>query len=85
MSDTRSPIPDADQPVVYQIRLKGHLSSQWLDWFDGLTITPQEDGTLVNAPGFTAPVLLQDLVEIQGPRRFVVRGRNSDMDDDIPF
>ena len=47
--------------------------------YPGVELTPQEDGTLVNAPGFTAPVLLQDLVEIQGPRRFVVRGRNSDM------
>jgi hypothetical protein len=51
MSDTRSPIPDADQPVVYQIRLKGHLSSQWLGWFDGLTITAEEDGsTLLAGP-----------------------------------
>ena len=30
--------------MVYQIRIKGHLSSQWVDWFDGLTITLEEDG-----------------------------------------
>ena len=34
----------ADHPTVYQIKLKGHLSSQWADWFDGLTITLEEDG-----------------------------------------
>ena len=35
---------DTDQPMVYQIRLKGHLVSQWTDWFEGLTITREADG-----------------------------------------
>jgi hypothetical protein len=35
---------DADRAVVYQIRIKGHLRGQWTDWFDGLTITLEEDG-----------------------------------------
>ncbi len=30
--------------MVYQIRVNGHLSSQWQDWFEGLTITLEEDG-----------------------------------------
>ena len=30
--------------MVYQIRIKGHLRPQWADWFDGLTITLEEDG-----------------------------------------
>jgi hypothetical protein len=35
----------------YQIRLKGHLDSQWTDWFDGLSITLEEDGdTLLTGP-----------------------------------
>jgi hypothetical protein len=39
------------QPVIYQIRLKGHLGSQWTDWFEGLTITLEEDGdTLLTGP-----------------------------------
>ncbi len=39
------------QPVVYQIRLRGHLSAQWTDWFEGLTITLEEDGdTLLTGP-----------------------------------
>ena len=39
------------QPVVYQIRLKGHLGSQWTDWFDGLTITLEDNGdTLLTGP-----------------------------------
>jgi hypothetical protein len=37
--------------VVYQIRLKGHLGSQWTDWFGGLTVTLAEDGdTLLTGP-----------------------------------
>jgi hypothetical protein len=38
---------DADRPVVYQIRVKGHLDSQWADWFGGLAITLEEDGNTV--------------------------------------
>lgn len=30
--------------MIYQIRIKGHLGSQWSEWFDGLTITLEEDG-----------------------------------------
>ena len=39
------------QPIVYEIRIKGYLDSQWQDWFGGLTITPQEYGdTLLTGP-----------------------------------
>ena len=38
-------------PLVYQIRLKGHLSRHWADWFDGLTITLEDGGeTLLTGP-----------------------------------
>jgi hypothetical protein len=35
---------DPSQPMVYQIRLKGHLGSEWTDCFGGLTITLEENG-----------------------------------------
>jgi len=36
---------------VYEIRLKGHLEARWAKWFDGLTITLEEDGdTLLTGP-----------------------------------
>jgi hypothetical protein len=42
---------DLDQPMVYQIRIKGHLDPGWTDWFGGLTITLEEDGeTLLTGP-----------------------------------
>ena len=51
MSDELDPKLDPSQPIVYQIRVKSHLSSDWTDWFDGLTITPEEDGdTLLTGP-----------------------------------
>jgi hypothetical protein len=31
----------------YEIRLKGHLEPRWADWFDGLTLTQESDGTTV--------------------------------------
>ena len=31
----------------YEIRLKGHLEPRWADWFDGLTLTHESDGTTV--------------------------------------
>jgi hypothetical protein len=39
------------QPVVYQIRIGGHLGSEWTDWFGGLAITLEDDGdTLLTGP-----------------------------------
>ena len=35
----------------YEIRIKGHLGCEWTDWFEGLTITLEEDGnTLLTGP-----------------------------------
>jgi hypothetical protein len=42
---------DPGQPVIYQIKIRGHLDSQWADWFDGMTIALQADGdTLLTGP-----------------------------------
>jgi len=48
---SNNPKTDPGQPIVYQIRIKGHLSDQWTNWFEGLTITLEEDGdTLLTGP-----------------------------------
>ncbi len=40
-----------DQPMVYQIRIKGHLGPRWTDWFGGMTITLEDNGdTLLTGP-----------------------------------
>ena len=42
---------DPSQPMVYQIRIKGHLGRQWTDWFEGLAITLEDNGeTLLTGP-----------------------------------
>ena len=42
---------DLDEPMVYQIRITGHLGPQWTDWFEGLAITLEANGeTLLTGP-----------------------------------
>ena len=51
MSDELNPRAGPSTATVYQIRIKGHLGSQWTDWFEGLTITLEESGdTLLTGP-----------------------------------
>jgi len=51
MSETPASMEDHYEPQLYEIRLKGHLGREWADWFDGLTITLEEDGnTLLTGP-----------------------------------
>ena len=40
------------QPEVYQVRVAGHLGDEWVEWFDGVSIRREEDGTSV----LTGPV-----------------------------
>lgn len=35
---------DPGQPLIYQIRIKGHLGREWTDWFGGLIITLEDNG-----------------------------------------
>ncbi len=40
-----------DEPMVYQIRIEGHLDRRWTDWFGGMTITLKDNGdTLLAGP-----------------------------------
>ena len=55
MSEQRDPNPDSDQPLVYEIKIEGHLGTQWKDWFDGMTMTLNENGETV----LTGPVVDQ--------------------------
>ena len=43
--------PPTSNAPYYEIRLKGHLEARWAQWFDGLTITLEENGnTLLSRP-----------------------------------
>ena len=51
MSNPSDPQTDFNEPLAYQIRVKGHLGVDWADWFGGLTITLEDDGdTLLTGP-----------------------------------
>ena len=51
MSDKQTFDEKHYQNQCYEIRLKGHLDDRWTDWFEGLTITLEEDGdTLLTGP-----------------------------------
>jgi hypothetical protein len=55
MPDKLETEPDPGEPMVYEIRLKGHLGREWTDWFDGMTITLEDNGDTV----LTGPVVDQ--------------------------
>ena len=51
MSEKHASRQDHYEPGIYEIRIKGHLDGKWADWFEGLTITLEEDGdTLLTGP-----------------------------------
>jgi hypothetical protein len=51
MPNESNPQIDASQPTIYQIRIEGHLSCQWTDWFGGMALALEENGeTLLTGP-----------------------------------
>ena len=47
MRDTALPTDRHDEPTLYEIRIKGYLDDRWAEWFDGLSLTLDGDGTTV--------------------------------------
>jgi hypothetical protein len=35
---------DPGQPLVYELRLRGHLGERWTEWFEGAVITLHDNG-----------------------------------------
>jgi hypothetical protein len=51
MANERNPTTEPRELMVYQIRVTGHLDSEWSDWFEGLSITLEDNGeTLLSGP-----------------------------------
>src|SRR3954447_11149812 len=44
MSNRPNPNANPGQPMAYEIRVKGHLDTQWTDWFEGMSIASQANG-----------------------------------------
>ena len=51
MTDNYRPNTSNCLAVVYQITIKGHLGHHWAAWFEGLTVTTEDNGnTLLTGP-----------------------------------
>jgi hypothetical protein len=46
------PNKENEKATNYQIKIEGQLGPQWSDWFEGLSIVQEEDGTTL----LTGPV-----------------------------
>ncbi len=51
MSQAIASTENRDRPVVYEIRIEGHLDDRWAAWFEGLALKREADGvTLLAGP-----------------------------------
>jgi hypothetical protein len=55
-----------DKSHFYEIRIEGHLTDRWSDWFDGLAIRNDPDGeTILNGLFVDQAALFGTLAKIQ--------------------
>jgi hypothetical protein len=59
--------PGLDQPGTYQIKVQGRLDARWSDWFEGMTITIQQEGD--GPPMTTLTGVVVDQAALQGMLR----------------
>jgi hypothetical protein len=53
-------------PAVYRIRVKGHLTPEWSEWFNDMTITLEPDGdTILSGPVVDQPALHGLLIKVR--------------------
>jgi len=51
MSETHASQGTRHETGQYEIRLQGHLEPRWAAWFEGLTLTREDEGiTLIRGP-----------------------------------
>jgi hypothetical protein len=42
-----------DKPYIYEIRVEGHLTNRWSEWFEGLTIHNATNGETILSGSIT--------------------------------
>lgn len=51
MNETYTSTEHLHEPGTYRIRIKGHLKDRWAEWFGGMIISLDDDGsTLLTGP-----------------------------------
>ena len=63
MSETHALPDNYDGAGLYKIRLKGHLDDRWAEWFEGLTITLEENGNTLLTGTVTDQAALHGLLK----------------------
>ncbi len=63
MSDKVNLKTDPDQSIIYQIRLKGSLTSQWSEWFEGMAVTLEDNGDTLVTGAVTDQAALHGLLK----------------------
>jgi hypothetical protein len=80
----------------YEIRLKGYLDERWAEWFEGLTITLEEDGNTLLAGSVVDQAALHGLLKkvrdlgiplvsvssVEPQTQATLRKNNADQSDD---
>jgi hypothetical protein len=52
--------------ATYRIRVKGHLPSEWTEWFDNMTIALEPNGdTILSGPVVDQPALYGLLAKVR--------------------
>ena len=44
MATKHTSMDEHHEPGHYEIRIKGHLDNRWAEWFEGFTITLEDNG-----------------------------------------
>lgn len=78
---------DAQHAFVYQIRLQGHLSDPWGAWFEGFSVTREEEGhTLLVGAVIDQPALyglLRKVRDLGLPLLSVIRLETNEEDQSL--
>ncbi len=66
MSGANASTENHSLPMLYEIRIKGHLDLRWADWFEGLTITLEKNGdTVLTGPELDQAALYRLLKKVR--------------------
>jgi len=63
MSETDASTEDQYEPGFYEIRIKGHLDDRWTSWFEGLTLTLEDNGNTLLTGMLVDQAALQGLLK----------------------
>jgi hypothetical protein len=66
-------------PLLYEIKLKGHLDTKWAEWFYDMTITHDSDGTTILCGPLPDQTVLHSVLErIRDMNLTLINVRNMD-------